>query len=175
MLDPQSRCSCGHAVTFAWAPPSTSTTAIESAVDALFLAISTPERRWNMWTKNAVRSEFRKRLEAAERGELHPVDHVKRIGRASAVDMFEIRWQGITVHEIDNDGVVAYPSILARLLHVEPPEHPDHFAGIRAHEKQIGTNDAETASLQNAEIDAAVGTFWQYEPSDWGISPETTS
>jgi hypothetical protein len=172
MSYPPSRCSSGASVVFSWAPPRTSSDDIESAVDALLTAITTPGRRWNMWTRNAARSEFRKRLQAAQRGELVPVDHVKRLGRGSSVDMYEIRWQDITVHAVDQSGELYYPTILARLLHAEPPEFPDHFAGLYAHEKQIGATGAETEDLQNAAIDEAIKVFWRFEPTTWGITAE---
>jgi hypothetical protein len=146
------------------------TDSLEAAVDALIAAITTPARRWNPYNKTMAKREFKNRLDAAERGDLIPVAHVKALGRGSKAHLFEIRWQGIQVHEVDEHGVTFYPSVEARLLHAEPPAEPTLLVGVHAHEKVwFEGDDEQTKDVQNAEIDLGVAEFFRQGPADWGI------
>jgi hypothetical protein len=171
---PVSRCSQHSPLRYVWAARAPGQTDIAAAVEALMSAIRGNNRRWNMYTEAAARSEFRKRLERAERGDLKPVDHVKKLGRGSRADLFEIRWQDITVHEVATDGKVSYPKIKARLQHAEPAGEPTLLIGVHAHEKVVVKGDnAMTKSLQNQEIATGVKAFFEQDPADWGSVPMT--
>lgn len=170
-VPPKSRCTERCAIEYVWYGGSGGREDIEGAVEALMGAIRAPQRRWNMYNESATRSEFRNRLQKAERGELAPVDHVKDLGRGTRAHLYEIRWQDITVHEQDDAGNTTFAELIVRLYHSEPPALPSLVIGLHAHEKVIVPDDeTATRTLQNAEIDAAVQKFFNGLTENWGLS-----
>lgn len=172
---PESRCSQHSPLRYVWAARAAGQSDINAAVEALMTAIhGNGGRRWNMYNTTMARSEFRKRLELAERGDLKPVEHVKKLGRGRKADLFEIRWQGITVHEEAPDGKVSYPKIRVRLQHAEPEDEKTLLIGVHAHEKVVVKGDnAATKDLQNKEIAKGVKAFFDQDPADWGVPTVT--
>lgn len=133
---------------------------LDLITDALMAVLKAPAgRRWNPYNEPMVRSEFRHRLAAAARGRLVPVDHVKSIEHPLAADLFEIRWQGITVSEVV-DGQVRHRDVQVRLLHAEPLRLGVIALALHAHEKTIVDGDRRaTREAQDAEIVAAVEVY----------------
>lgn len=116
-------------------------------------------------------------LERAEAGRLVPVEHVKRVQRAPAVDMFEIRWNHIGVTEVNRvSGMYAGVEVKVRLYYVEEGE--PWVVGLLVHEKIIGSTDEETRQLQNEKIDAAIEHCRASSARRWGVqelAPPTSS
>lgn len=114
-------------------------------------------------------AEIEDRLELAECGGLKPVEHVKRIQRSPEVDMFEIRWNHIMVMEQDLvSGGYRDAEALIRLYYFEQGE--PWVVGLHLHEKMIIDGDeAETARLQNIQIDQARKCFEECQDTGWGV------
>lgn len=150
-------------------------------MDALFDAVGGPDRRWSPYNSETTRSEFRGRLREAARGRLRPVDHVKCLDRGEAQCLFEVRWSGVTVQEVDRrpeagknpDGSlkVIHVDVEARLIHAEPTSLSLAALGLHAHEKVVFPRDrARTRAAQNAEIDIAIGLYRAGLPTRWGVT-----
>lgn len=164
-----SNCSCGVPVDFFWHSHRDIDGHIEAAVSALMTALLAPaSRRPNpYWVADARRS-FRRRLDRAARGELHPVDEVKGLGLEPRVPLFEIRWQVGVADEVD--GRVRGNDVHMRLIHVEPPELGMSAVGLHAHEKEIVARDGlDVADLQNEQIRVALGVYQDGYASLWGV------
>lgn len=175
MAVPVSRCTQHSPLRYVWAARKLGQADIDAAVDACMAAIrGDGNRRWNMYNESMARSEFRNRLRQAERGELKPVEHVKKLGRGSKADLFEIRWQAVTVHEVAADDTLTYPKIKVRLQHAEPAAQAALLIGVHAHEKVVVKgNSAATKTLQNKEIAIGVKAFFDQDPADWEVTPVT--
>lgn len=108
-------------------------------------------------------------LEAAEAGELRPLDHVKRISKAKPLDLFEIRWNDLIVFKIDKvSSQYVRTSVLLRLYFVEEGEQ--WVVGLYLHEKQKVKDKAEEARLQNLQIDKAMQVCEESSRENWGVS-----
>ena len=140
---------------------------IDVATDAFMTAITPVGRVWNPWSGAMVREEFRDRIVAAERGELEPIDEVKSVDEENPPPLYEIRWQGISVTDIQN-GVQRHGTILVRLYHSEPEVLPRHFIGHQIHEKNVETDDVYGA--QDAEIAIAKRYYDAGERIAWGVA-----
>ncbi|MBF4591258.1 hypothetical protein [Curtobacterium sp. VKM Ac-1395] len=170
MSAPVSRCSERSPIEYVWAAGPGSKSHIEAAVDALMNTLRGDGRQWGPYNEPLARTEFRRRLEAAERGELEPVDEVDDLKTGTAGWLYEIRWSGISVRYLDEEGKPAYYDAEVRAIHGEPPRLPMHVIGVHVHEKVWWNDDpARTEAAQNAEIQLAVGKFWGLEPSNWGL------
>jgi hypothetical protein len=145
---------------------------IAAITDVLMAVVKAPtDRRWNPYAEVMARSEFRKRLEAASRGELVPVDHVKSIEHPLAAEMFEIRWQDINVTKVDDHGGMRFDTVHVRLLHAEPGCLGVTALALRAHEKLIVPDDSRaTREAQDAEIAGATLVLEKALP-EWLKSP----
>lgn len=108
-------------------------------------------------------------LEAAEAGELRPLDHVKSISKARPLDIFEIRWNDLIVFKIDKvSSHYVKTSVLLRLYFVE--EGDQWVVGLHLHEKQKVKDRAEEARLQNLQIDKAIQVCKESSNENWGVS-----
>lgn len=137
---------------------------IEAIVASLIAALSGPTRRWSPHNIAMVKAEFRKRLEKAARGQLHPVDELKslRSGRGS---LYEIRWNHINVVDDDN-GKHVHSKTNARLIHAEPNELGIAMLGLVAHEKRPGSPKQD----QDDRIDEAERIFNAGLSTVWGVT-----
>jgi len=131
------------------------------------IAISPPGRVWNPWTSTMVRREFRKRVEAGQRGELKPVSEVKHVDERNPPPLYEIRWQDIAVTTVV-DGSKTFGEVLVRMYHSEPVGMPSHFIGHHIHEKHVDVADINGA--QDEEIAIAKKFYDAGEPGNWGIA-----
>ncbi len=171
-----SNCSLGVGVDFYWygkgpvALPGRD--GIAAAVDALMAAVDSPARRWNMYNKAFTRREFTKRLEAASRGELVPVDQVKPVEDPDAEWLFEIRWADLALQEQrQGEALSRHITIEARLYHAEPLSLGVVAIGLHAHEKAIVEDDPKaTRQAQDLEIHEAIVRYNDGLASRWGIS-----
>lgn len=137
---------------------------ISEAVDAVMNALSTPTRRWNMWTTRARRGEIRDLIEAACEGEAVPTQHVKSL-RGGIGNLFELRYQDIPVTD-EVDGSIAYSNTNARINHLEPVRFINGFIGINAYEKP---KDETGKSIQDGMIDWAAVYAEAHEDVEWGV------
>lgn len=82
-------------------------------------------------------------------------DDIKNIARDR--DLFEIRFQ--------------LPSfgLLIRIYTAELKELPRHVVALHVHQKVIGVSEAETADLQNQQIDLASRRLAQGRATRWGL------
>lgn len=162
-------CSLGVAVEFFWVRCADGLH-IEAAVDALWEALmAKPGRLRNPYVEAMVRAEFRDRLDTATRGELEPIEQVKSIEGYPTLDMFEIRWPGISVRERDpasqqQRGVV----VEMRLYYVELSRSLS-VLGCHVHEKWVDGGKSEIRDRQNAEIDRAVLVYSDGFADTWGV------
>jgi hypothetical protein len=164
----RSICSCGARVDFYWfacAGPDH----VKEAVDALMHAIESPPNRLKHPYRSAMtRQEFVSRLTLAQAGELRPIDHVKSIEDYPTIDMFEIRWSGLTVQEKDDSGATRFLTVEARLLYVDLPTGL-RVLGLHAHEKEKLATKRQTRDAQNAQIEVAVTRYGGVK--DWPFPP----
>ena len=106
-----------------------------------------------------AKAEFRKRLEKAAAGTLVPVDEIKPVGDGLC-SLFEIRWSGIQVTDVEPDGRQSFSTIQMRLLHAEPSDIGIDAVGLHAHEKVIVEGDPQmTRQLQDDQIATAENRF----------------
>lgn len=168
--DAPSRCSARSPITFRWYgfPSCAEGDDVRTAVDVLFASIAGGDRVWNPFAEQMARSEFKRRIEKAERGELRPVDEVKPVDVSNPPPLYEIRWQGIHVTGRRSDGVQYFADAKVRLYHSEPTTVPTHFVGHHAHEKDLSAVDVNAAQQQ--EIRTALGWHYQGISSTWGIA-----
>lgn len=163
-----SNCSLGVRVDFYWHDCASADGHLDAAEDALFESVSQSEsRRWNPHTEAMARAEFRDRLEAAERGELKPIDEVKEIGEGSV--LFEIRWLDLPVTDQDPSGTIRHSHTDVRLYHAEPVQLSLCALGLHAAEKPHGLADRDVRDLQDAAIAEALRRYWEGEGSRWGL------
>lgn len=141
---------------------------INAIVDALLEALSGPDRRWNPHAERLVRSEFRKRIVAASKGQLEPVDEIKSL-RGGRDSLFEILWKDINVAEVRGDGL-AYVKTDARLIHVEPRCFSIAMVGLVAHEKPHADGSKE---IQDECIDQAERIYHGGFAETWGVVERT--
>ncbi len=168
--DLPSRCSGPGAPTFRWYgyPSCDDGEDVRVAVDRLMASISGGKRVWNPYAAGMARSEFKKRIEKAQRGELQPVDEVKPVDVKNPPPLYEIRWTGISVTEREGDGTQSHSTAQVRMYHSEPSAVPDHFVGHHVHEKRLDVKDVN--GEQQKEIRAAINWYAHGEPSNWGIA-----
>lgn len=169
--DSPSRCSGPGTPTFRWygypvCMPGDDN--VQVAVNRLLEAVSGGDRVWNPYAKGLVRSEFKKRIEKAERGQLVPVDEVKPVEVWNPPPLYEIRWPDIHVTERSKDGIQTYLTVQVRMYHSEPAQEPEFFIGHHVHEKRLDVDDINAA--QQEEIQAAVKWYALGEPENWGIA-----
>lgn len=169
-FDAPSRCSGPSSPTFRWYgyPQCPVGDDLDTAVDVLMAAVSPPGRVWNPWSGTIVRREFRRRIERAAEGDLKPIDEVKPVDITNPPPFYEIRWQGIAVTEMQDDGSQTFGQVIVRMYHSEPPAVPEHFIGHHAHEKNVTVDDVNAA--QNDEISTAIGWYEHGIDSNWGIA-----
>lgn len=168
--DASSRCSGPSTPTFRWYgyPTCEVGADITTAVDVLFEAVKRPGRVWNPYAAQMARSEFKKRIERAEKGKLRPVEEVKPVDVQNPPPLYEIRWQAISVTEVDADGKQSFGEAVVRMYHSEPSSVPGHFVGHHAHEKDLSVDDVNQAQQQ--EIKTAIGWHDHGVSHNWGIA-----
>ena len=169
--DAISRCSVPRGPSFRWygSPLCEPGDDIATAVDALFASLVRPGRLWNPFAKQMAKSEFKARIKKASEGRLQPIDEVKPVDVRNPPPLYEIRWQGISVTDLADDGASkTFSEVLVRMYHSEPASKPSHFIGHHAHEKLIDVPDIN--ATQQAEIRKAIAWYRRGEPSDWGIA-----
>lgn len=143
---------------------------IALAVEALMAALKKrPHRLWSPLNERYTRTEFRKRLEKAARGDLQPPGEIKSL-RAGDI-LFEIRWTGINVHERQPTGSERHTTAEVRLIHAQPYDELGLCVlGLHAHEKEIIDGDAQaTKRLQDDQIDLAEQLFSSGRSTCWGV------
>lgn len=156
-------CSCGAPVTFYWHDCHDGNHQ-KAAEEALMRAVWRPGRLKNPYAQAAARSEFRDRLQLATQGELVPSDHVKRIQSQPSLDMYEIRWSGITVRERRADGIEMALDVEVRLYYVDLPDCGLAVLGCHCHEKSVEGDESQVRAAQDAEIHHAVRVFARCYP-----------
>ncbi|WP_425955320.1 hypothetical protein [Xylanimonas sp. McL0601] len=164
-------CSSGVRIDFYWwsCADEDVKSHLDDALAALWRAVDGPNRRWTPWSQSMVRSQFKKRLEKAIRGQLVPVDEIKplRDGRAS---LFEIRWTDIGVSEVGTGGELVFRDVHVRLIHTEPDGFGLGVVGLHAHEKAIDPDDPTwTRAEQDAEVDTAERCYFAGVGTNWGL------
>lgn len=151
---------------------------IEAAVDYLMDAVTRdhPARRsTNPYWARLTRSAFRRRLEAAQRGELEPVDEVKPIGdHIPESNLFEIRWSEIPVREQnpqapDDAAKDLQAKVEVRLYFAEPPNCGLAILGLHCHEKRVHGTDAQIREAQDEEIAHAFKMYADGFKDRWGV------
>lgn len=167
-VEKRSMCSGGLPLDFFWFSCADGRH-VEAAVNALFAAVSSPDRVWNPWARASVRAEFRDRLETAMRGELVPIDQVKTLRFGPDVDMFEIRWQDVAVTDLDDQRHQVFHTVQVRLYYAEPPGIGMCVVGLHAHEKQTDGSDEDISRAQDAEIFEATCRYGDGICNKWGI------
>lgn len=113
-------------------------------------------------------AEFKQLITVAEAGLLVPDRQVKAVDINNPPPFFELRWQGISVQEINHEGNLVDRRLIVRMYHSEPDEAPMHFIGHHIHEKVI-SGDASVWLLQNEEIATAVGFYRSGISTKWGL------
>lgn len=142
---------------------------IAAAVDALMRALKADGRLWNPYNISYTKSMFRRRLQAATRGQLVPIDEVKRAG-SSLTKLFEIRWSNLSVQQRLPSGQVGHVCLEARLYYAEP----DHLGlriilGLHCHEKLTTGDDETVRAAQDAEIAKASRCYAEGMTDAWGV------
>lgn len=131
--------------------------------------IDKPGRRRNDYQDLDNEAMFAERIELAERGELVPMDHVKRIQSHPNLDMYEIRWEQVQVRAT-NPVTGLYEDateVSVRLYYGE--QGGTWVVGVHTHEKEICDTDQATADSQNQQIDLAAQRLHEGRASTWGI------
>ena len=169
--DSTSCCSAGYPVAFYWHACHTQGQHLDQAVDALTEIVYRPANRLaNPFQRAALRGEFRAVLEAAQAGELVPVDEVKLIQSPSFGTLYELRWNDLRVTETDGNGHRRYCDVMVRLIESEDPHsRPFTAVGLHVFEKQLGSSEYETRELQNNEIATAEKIFRKGTAERWDI------
>lgn len=166
---PESRCSQRSSIVFHWFDglDHSGQDPLEVAADEFMSALKGPGRLWNPYAEAMTRSEFKKRVNKASRGELKPVEEVKGVDEERPAPLYEIRWQGITVHERgESDSPDRYMDVAVRMYHSEPTVVPDYFIGHHIHEKEV-SDDVNIVAAQDAEISKARNLFYLGEAKQW--------
>lgn len=161
LSDRNSNCSARVPVSIYWWACETNDPNSNRAemLDALWRAIDAPNRRWNPFAKTLVKREFAKRIERAAAGKLAPVDEVKPL-RHGSPPIFEIRWPGVPVTEMESDENLRYREVEIRLIHGEPVALGLAAVGLVAHEKQVFDGDPMGTRVdQDKWIDQALGHY----------------
>jgi hypothetical protein len=142
---------------------------LDGATERFRQAVTNPTRRWSPYSWPMVRAEFRDRLVQAALGILQPVEQVKPVDVRNPPPLYEIRWQGIAVADVDDadSSKLRYSTVLVRLYHSEPSSVPGHFVGHHVHEKDVS---GDVNADQDAEIQTAKGFYDQGFNTSWGIS-----
>lgn len=144
---------------------------VEAAVDKL-MEIIVEGRLNNIYWARQTRTQFKRRIEAAKRGELVPTDQVKPVGdRIPEVLMFEIRWVKIPVNERDPDfpGKARENRVDVRLYFAEPPGHGAVMLGLHCHEKVVTGDAEEIQAAQDSEIAHAFTLYSKGFAEAWGV------
>lgn len=173
MAKSTSVCSCGAPVAFYWRE-CVAADHVASAVEHLMqLVTGPPGRTTNDYIDADNEEAFDRRLRRATEGRLIPVDHVKCIASVPAVDMFEIRWQGIkAIARNPVSGLIEGDLQLhMRLYYIEEGEQ--WVVGMHAHEKRIAESEEETRELQNSEIAKAEHHALAGSARRWGVEELT--
>ena len=169
MGDNRSVCSGGGQVHYFWRFCSTSKHIEETAKFATEKLIKSGYRVAGILQAD-LEGQIEELLECAERGELEPLKHIKRIHRAKPLDIYEIRWTDIKVlTEEKASGLYSQANVHLRLYTVE--EGGSWVVGLYLHEKKIvNVDEAETNMLQNIEIDAAIELCEKCSEDNWKVS-----
>jgi len=164
-----SRCSSGKPLQFRWFgyPPSPQGLDLETATEKFLSVVTGSNRELNDYVVAMAKAEFRHTLKLAISGQLSPSRHVKPIESANPPPLFEIRWQSVTVREINQDGQLEDRRLLIRMYHSEPTNLPQFFIGHHIHEKLI-SGDHSTWLLQNEEIEVALRFLSQWPTGKMG-------
>lgn len=164
-----SRCGGRRLLQFRWygVPECKVGDDLETAVEALVACVSRPGRVWSPYALTMTRSEFRKRIQKAVEGKLAPVDEVKPVDVRNPPPLYEIRWQGVHVTEMNAGGAQSFATVAVRMYHSEPPSVPDHFVGHHVHEKRVDVADVNAS--QQVEIRKAVSIHDKGKRTMWGI------
>lgn len=165
-----SRCSLGSPVMFRWfgypsAPPGAD---LEVATEVFLRAVFPSGVEPDPHETAVVGSLSRHRIRNAMRGALRTPYETKAIKPAYEPPLFEIRWQGLgSAQRLLAKGGKRVPTLI-RMYYSEPDSAPHHFIGHHIHEKTV-TPGVDIRRLQNAEIDIALGFYYQGEQTTWGI------
>lgn len=162
-------CSVGVPIDFRWRSCQTGQHIAAAAGFLLDEIMAPPGRLKNPYALAMAKKEFEGRLKLAEAGELKPIDHVKAIHRDPHVDMFEIRWSGVTVSERQG-ATVRHLDLEVRLYYVDLPGVLA-VLGLHGHEKAL---EGDVVDLQNREIDRAILVWGRDLDRCWGV-PELAS
>jgi hypothetical protein len=165
-----SRCSLGSPVMFRWFgfPSAPLGADLEVATDVFLRAVFPSRVEPGSHETAVVGSLFRHRIRKAMRGALRTPYETKAINPAYEPPLFEVRWQGLgSAQRLLAKGGKRFPALI-RMYYSEPDSAPHHFIGHHIHEKTV-TPGVDIRRLQNAEIDIALGFYYQGEQTTWGI------
>lgn len=166
-----SRCRSGTPIKFRWygEPQAKCGDDIEGLRAAFVNAIRRENRLLSEHLLATAWIEIHAKVERAIKGNLRSSSHLKQVDRYRLPAIFEIRWQDISILEIQPNGSLRQLNLLIRMYHSEPAEVPDYFIGHHIHEKVI-LKSTETTALQNDEIGLARQYLEQGRSKLWGIN-----
>lgn len=123
---------------------------------------------FNDWLQADCEAQIEEVLELAMRGQLEPVKHVKKIRSTPVKDMYEMRWQDISVVVQDRvSGLKNIRPVLLRLYYIE--EGGPWVVGVHVHEKKIEGTEAEIVQAQDREIGIATRRVIDADSQNWGV------
>lgn len=142
---------------------------IRHAVEMLFSVVERRgERAWNPYNATITKTAFRRRLQAAARGDLDPPGELKPL-RGGRGHLYEIRWQDVQVTNFLSDRSVEHRNVLVRLIHTEPPQLPASVIALHAHEKDITGSESEIHDAQDSEIAQAEQIYYAGRDQHWDL------
>lgn len=173
-FDGPSRCSGGSLLKFRWFgfPQAVEGQDLAVVLEKFQSIIAAPNRLTNGYVWGMAKAEVKNRIQLAANGKLRAPAQIKPVDTSNPPPLFEIRWQGITVQEVQPDGTKLDLSILVRMYHSEPAEAPVHFIAHHIHEKDV-SNPSKANERQTTEIGVAKKYFDLGKPVFWGISELT--
>ncbi len=173
-FDKPSRCSSGSPLKFRWFgfPQAGEGHDLAVVLEKFQSVISAPNRLTNGYIWGMAKAEVKNRIQLAANGKLRAPAQIKPVDTSNPPPLYEIRWQGITVQELQSDGTKVDLSLLIRMYHSEPAEAPVHFIAHHIHEKDLSI-PTKANERQTIEIEVAKKYFDLGKPVFWGISELT--
>jgi hypothetical protein len=104
--------------------------------------------------------EFCSLLRRLQKGVLKAEDEIKPVRISKNEPMYELR----ALYELPGDD-----QFILRVYNAEPAGLGSTVIGLHLHRKIIYSNDGETNSMQDAEIDKAVRLYHRGKPENWGL------
>lgn len=142
---------------------------VEETVDKLMTIVQSAHDL-NDYQSAECQAAFEDLLKVAQRGRLHPNEHVRTVQLDPAVDMYEMRWADLCVTPRDPLTGLYGEEVSAqmRLYYVETGQ--PWVVGLHCHEKEIFEGDAErTRAAQNEQIKLALSYHEAAKHRTWGV------